>query len=601
VSSLISCRALGKSYASRNLFEGLNLTISEGDRIGLIGPNGAGKTTLLRILLGMDAADSGTVNRRKGLRMAWVPQDPEFNLTESISSIVMRSAQEIALPAETPAEGELRARIVMEKMGFADGSRAVGTLSGGWRKRVAIAAALASDPDLLFLDEPTNHLDLEGMLHLEDILGSRKMSFLLISHDRVFLDRTVGRIIEIAPHYPGGVFSSEGSYSGFLDARAAFLKARAQYREGLANRVRRELEWLGRGPKARTTKAQSRIDTADKLQQELRDIDDSLSGGDPRIALNASGRRSKRLLVATGVSKSLGGRKLFSDLDLLLRPGQCLGVVGANGSGKSTLLKLLAGEMESDRGTIRRAEGLRCVYFDQNREKLDPAMPLRRCLWEHSDTVIYRDRPIHIVTWAKRFQFRVDQLDVPLKELSGGERARVHIARLMLRPADLLILDEPTNDLDIPTLEVLEESLVDFPGALVLVSHDRLLMDRVATVLLGLDGCGETRYFADIAQWEAGLAGRGGRKNRKTKTPPQEKKKKSGLSYLEKREYEGMEEAIEKAEAKAAELAAMLEDPQTASDAVRVQEVFEAHRQAERVLEGLYERWAELEEKKTRN
>jgi len=601
VSSLISCRGLGKSYASRNLFEGLNLTISEGDRIGLIGPNGAGKTTLLRILLGMDAADSGLVNRRKGLRMAWVPQEPEFDLTESISSIVTRSAQEQALPAETPAERELRARIVMEKMGFPDTSRAVGTLSGGWRKRVAIAGALASNPELLFLDEPTNHLDLEGMLHLEEILRLRNLSFLLISHDRVFLDRTVSRIIEIAPHYPGGVFASEGAYSSFLKAREGFLKARAQYREGLANRVRRELEWLGRGPKARTTKAQSRIDLAGKLRQELRAMDEAPSGGGPNIELNASGRRSKRLLVASGISKSLGGRVLFSNLDLLLRPGHCMGVVGANGSGKSTLLKLLAGEMDPDHGTIRRAEGLRCVYFDQNREELDPSMPLRRCLWEHSDTVIYRDRPIHIVTWAKRFQFRVDQLDVPLKELSGGERARVHIARLMLRPADLLILDEPTNDLDIPTLEVLEESLLDFPGALVLVSHDRLLMDRVATMLLGLDGRGGTRVYAGIGQFEAEGIDRGGKKLRKAKAPPREKRKKSALSYLEKREYEGMEESIEKAEAKTAKLAAMLEDPKTASDAVKIQEVFEAHRQAGKILEDLYERWTELEEKLTRN
>jgi len=597
MSSLINCRSLEKSYGSRTLFDGLDLAIAEGDRIGIIGPNGAGKTTLLNILAGEDEADSGTVHRRKGLRLAVVPQDPQFDLGESVSTVVTRAAQAHPNPVETETEREVRAQIVMERMGFSKTSVVIGTLSGGWRKRVAVAAALASGPELLLLDEPTNHLDLEGMLHLERLLTSERLAFILISHDRVFLDRTVSRILEVAPQYPGGVFAAEGSYSGFLQKREAFLTARAQYREGLANRVRRELEWLARGPKARTTKAQARIDAAEGMQEELRGLDRTTAGEAQGIELTGSGRKTKRLLAATGISKSLGGKELFSGLDVLLRPGQCLGVVGANGSGKSTLLKVFAGEIEVDEGSLRRAEGLRIVYFDQNREQLDPRMPLRRALAELSDTVVYRGSPVHIVTWAKRFLFSADQLDLPLSELSGGEKARVHIARLMLRPADLLILDEPTNDLDIPTLEVLEESLVDFPGALVLVTHDRLLMDRVATVLLGLGSRQGATFFADVAQWVETVTTSPQKTTRKKRSAPREKKKKQGLSYLEKREYEGIEDKIATAERDLEASAARLQDPAVVSDAHKAHEAFEAHNEAQLKLDQLFERWVELEEK----
>jgi ATP-binding cassette subfamily F protein uup len=598
MASLINCKGVGKSYGRRTLFDGLDLTLAEGDRIGIIGPNGSGKTTLLNILAGEDEADTGVVHRSRGLRVAVVPQDSLFDSTQSVAEVVGRAAAEGPDPAETDVEREVRARIVMERMGFSDPSKALGTLSGGWRKRVAIAAALASRPDLLFLDEPTNHLDLEGMLHLERLLTTGRLTFVLISHDRAFLDRTVTTVLEVAPQYPGGVFMAAGSYSDFLKKREAFLVARAQYREGLANRVRRELEWLGRGPKARTTKAQARIDAAEELQNELADLDRTQVGGRQEIELAGSGRKTKRLLAATAISKTLGGKELFLDLSLLLSPGRRLGVVGANGSGKSTLLRVFAGEIQPDEGSIRRADGLRTVYFDQNREQLDPQMPLRRALAELSDSVVYRGQSVHVVTWAKRFLFSADQLDLPLAELSGGEKARVHIARLMLRPADLLILDEPTNDLDIPTLEVLEESLVDFPGALVLVTHDRLLMDRVATVLLGLDGRGGATFFADVGQWEETVVASRQKVPRKKRADLRVKKKKPGLSYLEKREYDGLEEAIEAAERDVQEAASRLEDPEVVSNALKAHEAFEAHQDAQLRLERLFERWAELEEKK---
>ncbi len=489
MTALITGRGLSRIHGARCLFEGLNFTISEGDRLGVVGPNGAGKTTLLRILAGLEQSDAGEVHRRRRLRVAVVSQEDSFDPASTVAEVVGRGAVLDADRVEEETERELRVNIALERLGFSSPEQQAGELSGGWRKRLAIAAALAGDPEVLLLDEPTNHLDLDGILWLERLLtSSRRLTYMVISHDRTFLERVANRMIEVAPHFPNGVFTAAGNYTAFLEKRAQYLEARAQYHDSLANRVRRELEWLGRGPKARTTKAQARIDEAERLTDELARLKQELTVTTAGIEMTGSGRRTKRLLVASGITKTLGDRRLLDGLDLILQPGQRLGVVGANGSGKSTLLKLIAGELEPDEGQIRTAEYLQVVYFDQAREHLDPAMALRRALAPEGDSVLYREREVHVVTWARRFQFRDEQLDQPVGELSGGEQARVHIARLMLRPADLLLLDEPTNDLDIPTLEVLEESLLDFPGALMLVSHDRYLLDRVGSVLLGLDG-----------------------------------------------------------------------------------------------------------------
>jgi ATP-binding cassette subfamily F protein uup len=564
----------------------------------VIGPNGAGKTTMLRILSGAGDPDEGEIHRRRLLRVAMVSQDDTFEPESSVIEVATRGAALGAEAVEDETERQVRVAIALDQLGFQRPEQAVGELSGGWRKRLAIAAALAADPEILLLDEPTNHLDLDGILWLEKMLvSSTLLAYVVISHDRAFLDRVANRVIEVAPQYPGGTFTAAGSYSAFLERRAHYLEARAQYRDSLANRVRRELEWLGRGPKARTTKSQARIDEAERMVDDLAQIQAELSTSQAGIEMAGSGRRTKRLLVASGIDKSLGGRQLLQGLDLVLQPGQRLGVVGANGSGKSTLLKLLAGEIEPDGGRIRRAQHLQVVHFDQARQHLDQSLPLRRALAPKGDTVVYRGREVHVVTWARRFQFRDDQLDQAVSELSGGEQARVHIARLMLRPADLLLLDEPTNDLDIPTLEVLEESLLDFPGALVLVSHDRYLLDRVSTVLLGLDGFGRATPFADIDQW---LAHRRPETKSRRRTQPdrrREKPKRAGLSYLEKREYEAMEETILEAEAELEQAAEHLADPQVASDAEEAHRAFVDHEKARARVAELYRRWAELEDK----
>ncbi len=401
---------------------------------------------------------------------------------------------------------------------------------------------------------------------------------------------------ELARLYPGGLFRVKGNYSEFLARKDEFLNAQAREQQTLANQVRRELEWLRRGPKARTTKSKARIDAAGRLIEELAEINARRETGSAQIDFTASGRRTKNLLEARGLTKQLSGRALFRNLDLILRPGMRIGLVGANGSGKTTLLRILNGEIATDSGTVDRADALRVVYFDQNRRQLDPAVSLRKALGPDGDSVIYRDSPVHVVGWAKRFLFRPEQLETAVGRLSGGEQARVLIAQLMIQPADLLLLDEPTNDLDIPTLEVLEENLLDFAGALVLVTHDRYLLDRVVTGVLGLDGDGGVGLFADYSQWELAQSVRKKPKPAvkavETQAVSSSKKR---LSYLDSREWESMEEKILLAEAALERKKAEVQE--AAVDAVRLQVCYPEMLAAQQEVDRLYARWAELEAK----
>src|SRR5579862_383136 len=474
---LLSVMGAGKSFGAAPLFSGITIHISEGERLGLIGPNGSGKSTLLKIVAGLLEPDTGSRTARKMTRIAYVPQEPEFAAGATVGRVL-----EEALPAHGLDELERAAavNVTLGKAGFADGGAMVEALSGGWKRRLSIARELIRNPDVLLLDEPTNHLDLEGILWLEKLLEGAPFAAVVVSHDRYFLENVATEVGEINRAYPDGLFRATGNYADFLELREAFLEAQSEQQAALANKVRREVEWLRRGPKARTGKSRACIDAAHELMGELAEVSARNAVATTRIDFTASGRKTRKLIRADAISKDLGGRRLFRELSLALSPGMRLGLAGPNGSGKTTLLRVLRGEIEADAGWVERADGLRIVYFDQGREQLDPASPLREGLGAHGDSVIYRERPIHVAGWAKRFLFRPDQLDTPVGRFSGGERARIIIARLMLQPADVLLLDEPTNDLDIPTLEVLEESLTDFPGALVLVTHDRYLLDRVS-------------------------------------------------------------------------------------------------------------------------
>jgi ABC transport system ATP-binding/permease protein len=592
---ILSVQEIAKAYGAAPLFVDVSLSLADGDRVGLVGPNGAGKSTLLRILAGLETPDGGVRSLRRLARVGYVPQDPTFPPDETVQQIVTAAAADVA----DPQTAALRVTKALSRADFSDPGVRSSNLSGGWLKRLAIACELARKPDVLLLDEPTNHLDVEGIIWLEELLCAEALAYLVVSHDRRFLERVASRMVEINRVYPSGLFESAGSYSDFLLRRDEALRGHAARQETLANRVRREVEWLRQGAKARTTKQQARVKDAGKLIDELAVAKDRAAAPVAGIAFTGSDRRTQRLIVARSVGKDLGGRTVIDNLDLVLRPTMRLALLGPNGSGKTTLLRLLGGTLAPDRGTIERADDLRVVHFDQHRAGLDPTMSLRRALAPTADTVVYREHTVHVAGWAKRFLFRPEQLGLPIGQLSGGERARVHIARLMLEPADVLLLDEPTNDLDLPTLEVLEESVLGFPGAVVLVSHDRFLLDRVATELLALDGRGGVERFADLAQWEAARgatapAARGTATHSAIAPVGQVRKR---LSYREQQEWLRMEDEIVAAEASLTECRAALADPAIAADAAEVARRYTDAEAARLRVETLYTRWTELDAK----
>ncbi len=588
---LLSCERLTKSYTSRPLFNDLSFSLFEGDHVGLVGPNGSGKSTLMKIVAGVEEADSGNRAVRKGVRIGYVPQDPVFAPGKTIEEVLLEGLENDHILDDYDKQS--RVAIALGKSGFMDRTQDSATLSGGWRKRLAIARELARQPDVMLLDEPTNHLDVEAILWLEALLKSEPKAFVVVSHDRYFLENTARRMLELNRIYPDGLLQVNGHYSDFLERRDELLRNEAAYQETLANLVRREVEWLRRGPKARTTKAKARIQNAEGLIGELAESRSRSTTSTAKIDFTASERKTKRLWLVRGLRKQMGDKLLVDDLDILLTPGTRLGILGPNGSGKTTLLRTITGEIAPDRGTIEKAEKLRVVYFEQNRESLDPTLTLKRALAPEGDQVVYRDRTLHVASWAKRFLFRPEQLETSVSRLSGGEKARIVLARLMLQPADLLVLDEPTNDLDISTLEVLEDSLLDFPGALVLVTHDRYLIDRVSTSILALDGLGGAEYFADYAQWESNRPRAAARDAAPLVSKPRAKR----LSYKEQREWDSMESTVHAAEERVAAATAAAHDPAIAADAATLQQRFAEVTAAQAEVDRLYARWAELEGK----
>jgi ABC transport system ATP-binding/permease protein len=598
---ILNAQGLAKAYGASPLFENVSFTVSEGDHVGLIGPNGSGKTTLLGILAGRIDPDGGDVATRKRSRLSYVAQESQFPAGRSV-----RGVTEDAMEQAAVRESD-RANLLAETLGRAgliDLEAEAASLSGGWRKRLAIVEALVQAPDVLLLDEPTNHLDLFGIEWLETELESGAFACVVVSHDRYFLENVTTKMSELSRVYPDGILHVAGNYSEFLVKKEEFLHAQAKRQEALENRVHIEIEWLRRGPKARTTKSKARIDKARELMDELSALNGRTRPSTAKIDFSATERQTKRLLELRDVSYSIAGRKLFGNLDFIVTAGMRVGLVGPNGSGKTTLLRLLRGEFNPDSGEIRRADALRVVYFDQNRP-LDLAVTLRRALAPDSDSVVYQDRVVHVASWAARFLFTGEQLNQPVGRLSGGERARVLIAQLMLQSADVLLLDEPTNDLDIPTLEILEESLLEFRGALVLVTHDRFLLDRVSSIVLGLDGGGSAERFADYAQWEVwqterlqvgkSAAVKPREQTQETTAAPHQPRKK--LSYLEAREYATIEQRIAEAELALKAKEAALEDPAIVSDAPRLVAAHAEMDEAQKILDALYMRWSELEEK----
>ena len=570
----------------------------------MIGPNGAGKSTLLAVLAGEQDADAGEVAVRRRARIGYVLQESSFAEGLTVRDVLVAALERAGVPE---AEREGRLRETGGRVGFPRLEDEAATLSGGWRKRLAIAEAVVTGPDVLLLDEPTNHLDLAGIVWLEALLREARFACVVVSHDRYFLENVATEIVELSRVYADGLLRVKGSYSKFLEGREAYMEAQSKLQDALKNRVKTEIEWLRRGPKARATKAKARIDNAHELIGQLKEVNARQQTSSAGIEFSGTERQTKRLVELENVSVELGGRRILEDLSFLIMNGVRIGLVGPNGSGKTTLLRLLTGELEPTSGVVKKAASLRMVYFSQMRE-MDEGVTLRRALAPDSDSVMYQGRVVHVASYATKFLFTSEQLNQPVERLSGGERARVLIAKLMLEPADVLLLDEPTNDLDIATLEILEESLLEYTGALVLVTHDRYMLDRVSTVVLGLDGRGGAETFADYSQWEMwggskvgeavapGAAGKAvnGAGGNGTGVAAAGKKK---LSYLEAREFASIEDRVEEAEVRLQSARLRLELPEVAVDAAALMQAISDMESAQAEADDLYARWAELTDK----
>ena len=589
---LLSCQGLSKSFGSQILFEEISFGIFSKEKLGIIGPNGVGKSTLLQILAKLDTADQGAVVVKKGVRLVYVPQQESWNPEISVEDVLLNSYSSMDQEDLWKKVGSWlhKAHLLPHQK--------MGELSGGWQKRVSLIKALIQEPNLLLLDEPTNHLDLEGILWLEHLLERQNLAYVVISHDRYFLERMVNRLIEINPKYPQGILTVEGKYPQYLESREMLLYQESQKVETLSNLVRRENEWLSRQPKARTTKAKYRVEAAQQLQNDLSQVRSRIQNyGNLNLSFEQTGKQTKKLLEVRDLTFGYDETNLFQQVSFHLSPKSCLGIIGKNGSGKSTLLKIIAQQLQPNSGRIFLAKDLQIVLFDQHREQLDLQETLGSALsLSGSDQVWYRKEQIHIMTWAKRFLFRPDQMQMPLHTFSEGEKARVLLARIMQQPADLLLLDEPANNLDIPTLEILEESLLDFPGAIVLISHDRFLLKRLNAQILCILPDTQPLIYADYEQWEkAQQPQKKKKKSVQTISVAPAKQQKQKLSYKQQQIYNTIEEDILIAEEKVAELETLLQNKDVSHDSTKLLALCEQLRAGQEKVDHLYSLWDELE------
>jgi ATP-binding cassette subfamily F protein uup len=603
VAILLSALDLGHTFGARPLFEGVSFTLAEGDRVGLIGPNGAGKSTLLRILAGELGADRGSVAARTGLRVAHLAQVPTFAPGATVRDAVRAGLEPSAADGW---EGDARVDGLLSKLdltGAAAGAeQLVERLSGGWQKRVALARALVGEPDLVLLDEPTNHLDVESIDWLEKFLAAARFATVTVTHDRLFLQRIASRILELDRRNAGGLLDVAGDYATYIERKAELMAAQERREDALRNTLRRETEWLRRGPAARTTKQEARIQRAGALAEEVAELGTRNKQRSVDLDFQATGRKTRRLIEARGVGVRYGERTVFEGIDVLVAPGTRLGLLGPNGCGKSTLLRVLTGEQAPTTGEVRRIDGLEIAFFQQDRAALDPQLSLADTVCPDGDFVSFRGARVHRHGYLERFLFRSEQMSQPVGRLSGGEQSRLLIAQLMLRPATILVLDEPTNDLDMATLGVLEDALTSFDGAVLLVTHDRYFLDQVATQILAFSpagGEGQVTSFTGLGQWEdwhraqtraARSSSSSSPSSSSTPAPPRKK-----LSFKNQREWDGMETAIAEAEAKLGALDAESQRPEVATNAARLVELHTQMDAARAEVDRLYARWAELE------
>lgn len=595
---LLNTYKLAKSFAGKVLFKDVSLGIEDGERVGLVGPNGAGKSTLLRILAGQMEADSGDVTMKKGLRLGFLEQSPIFGKDETILDAILSKGDyhDLIGPAY-----EWMAKLELSQFGE---DFKVADLSGGWKKRVALARELVLAPELLMLDEPTNHLDVSSILWLEEFLVQAPFATLIITHDRLFLQRATNKIFDLDPKNPNYLLSVNGGYIEYLEAKEQLLAAQEQRETELKNTLRRETEWLRRGAKARQTKQKARIERAGTLKDDVENLSQKNTRRVAKIEFKDAERNPQKLMEAQNVSKSYDGRVLFEDLNLLITPKTRLALLGDNGSGKSTLIRLLLQQEQPDTGKVSTADKLKVAYFEQNRETLEPKKSVLKNICPEGDYVHYQGNYVFARSYLERFMFNRQQMDLPVEKLSGGEQSRLRLAQLMLNEAQVLVLDEPTNDLDVATLTVLEESLKNFNGAVILVTHDRFFMDQVASHILAFfknsDGSTTLETFAGYLQWEEWFEEQKALEAERLKEATKKESKSSKpvkLSFKEKFELENMEATIQGLEEKLSGLQTESAKPEVLANASKVQELYAQIAQVQGTLDASYARWSELEKK----
>jgi len=605
---VLDVQGLRKSIGGRVLLDGVSFAVGEGEKVGLIGRNGSGKSTLLHILAGLEGQDEGVVSVRKGLRVGLLAQDPELDPERTIFEAAREGRAGLR---EEEWDVEHRVESVLTRLGIEGWERKLGNLSGGERRRVALARTLLAEPEMLLLDEPTNHLDADTVLWLEESLFDFPGSVVVVTHDRYFLDRVVDRIVEVVG---GQITSYDGGYTEYLEARAE-REARERIEEGKRLRfLKKELEWARRSPPARTGKQKARRARATELSREQRANERERERERTiQLEMGEGPRLGSRILELDEVTKGYDGKILVREFSDRVLKGERIGVVGPNGAGKSTLLRLLTGAEAPDRGRVILGENTRVGILEQDRP-IDPALSVERAVSD-SDWVEWRGRRLHLRAYLERFLFPPEVHRQPVGSLSGGERSRLLLARILLGDFNLLILDEPTNDLDLDTLRVLEDALESFDGCLVVVTHDRYLLDRLASALWIFRGDGEVhrhhgswdgylvRDRADRAEREA-REREEERKRREERTAAARARAREGradrkqLTFRERRELEGMEGRIGQMEEEKQELEARLADPGFYQERPeRIGETTTRYREVEEELAQLYRRWLELEDR----
>ncbi|CAM3447694.1 ABC transporter ATP-binding protein [Brevibacillus invocatus] len=626
---ILSVENLSKGYGEKVLFDNISFHIAEQQRIGLIGVNGTGKSSLLKILAGLDTADSGKVVHANRFVVEYLPQNPSFDENSTVLDQVFygdspliqllreyeqaladlqkapddekKQSRVFSLQSKMDAadawESNTTAKMILTQLGIHDFSQRVGELSGGQRKRVAMARALIQPADLLILDEPTNHIDNETVEWLEEYLTRYKGALLLVTHDRYFLDRVTNRTFELDR---GKLYSYEGNYATFLEKKAEREENEAAAESKRQNLLRRELAWLRRGAKARTTKQKARVQRAEELRDRV------VEGPSAKMdmALGAS-RLGKKVIEIEKVSKSFGDRKLIEDFSYIVAPGDRIGIIGPNGSGKSTLLNILAGRIEPDSGQVDVGLTVKIAYYTQHNVEMDEKLRAIEYVKEAAEVISTSDgQTITASQMMERFLFSPHMQWTPISKLSGGEKRRLYLLRTLMGEPNVLFLDEPTNDLDIQTLSILEDYLEQFPGAVITVSHDRYFLDRTIEHLFAFEGQGSIRHF--FGNYSEYLEIRRMEKSEEpspevAKNQTDNTEKSSGnrgnnrtrkLSYKDQKEWDGIEGRIAALEERLVVL--KQEIAASGSDYAKVEKLFAEEQQVAADLEAAVERWAVL-------